>query len=64
MFEVNDYVTLRTGIDAQVYTVEEIDGFWVKLKYKCGSQYSYTETDVCRLLKPSKEQMEMFKETI
>lgn len=63
-FKVNDYAVLRTGEDAQVYKVEEIDGFYVKLKYKRGDDFAYTETDICRLIKPSRNQMKMFKETI
>jgi hypothetical protein len=59
-FKVDDYVVLRAGSDAQVYTIDELDGYYVKLAYKRGDQLAYTETDVCRLMKPSKEQMKNF----
>lgn len=60
VFEVDDYVVLRAGSDAQVYTIDELDGFYVKLSYKRGDTLAYTETDVCRLMKPSEEQMKNF----
>lgn len=56
-FNLNDQVVLNKCADAQVYEIDEQDGFVVKLRYKCGEKYSYTETDVCRIMKPSKDQL-------
>lgn len=60
MFKVNDYCVLRKAEDAQVYTIEGIDGFVVKLKYLIGRNIARTETDVCRVMKPSDAQMKRF----
>lgn len=60
MFKVNDYCVLRKAEDAQVYTIEFMDGFVVGLKWRAGRDIMRTETDVCRIMKPSEEQMKRF----
>jgi hypothetical protein len=60
MLKVNDYCVLRKADDAQVYTIDSIDGFVVTLTYRVGDDVMRTETDVCRVMKPSKEQMKRF----
>lgn len=59
-FKANDYVVVRAGGDAQVYTLKSIEGYTAKLSYPVGRRIAFTECDVSLLRKPSEEQMKKF----
>lgn len=56
--KVGMLVAVNTAPDGQVYMVEALDGFTVKLSYlTAGEKVSGGEIDIDYLRKPSKEQL-------
>lgn len=52
-----ELVTLRNAPDAQVYTLEKIEGRTAHLSYKRGANRAETETDAGLIRKATPEQL-------
>lgn len=55
--KLGEYVALRAGVDAQIYTLDKVEGFTAYLSYKRGTGRAKTDIDIGLVRKASPEQL-------